>query len=259
VSGFTAAVAIAAGALFLALGVRYPRVQQPLVRSGFHADLVHAAVNGPMIDAVIAYVLLIVWSPGLMRAEPLWLQAITFLILGDLVKWTVHMLHHRVPFLWRFHRLHHCTQQMDALSAVRLHPVEVLLSRSVFAAVFICLAGVHPAILVTYSTLDAVQGLWIHSNTRVKTRRLNYILSTQEFHHWHHANDPRAVNRNFGGFLSIWDWIFGTAYCPADEEPDSFGIPEMPTPPARYLDHLLSPLVPVAARPDVMGAGDRAS
>jgi sterol desaturase/sphingolipid hydroxylase (fatty acid hydroxylase superfamily) len=64
------------------------------------------------------------------------------------------------------------------------------------------------------------------------------VLATQEFHHWHHANDAAAINRNFGGFLSIWDWIIGTAHCPRDREVPGFGVTDTESP-RRYRDHLM--------------------
>ena len=123
------------------------------------------------------------------------------------------VLQHYVPPLWRLHRVHHSTEQLDAISYARTHPLECLLN----------------------------QGLWAHSNTHLRTGWLNYILATQEFHHWHHAKDFRAINKNFGGFLSIWDWMFGTAYCPRDREVAGFGTADLWPPPTRYHDQLLSP------------------
>jgi sterol desaturase/sphingolipid hydroxylase (fatty acid hydroxylase superfamily) len=246
-----ASIAIVGCLLFLILGSLRPRFAQPAVREGMPADLSHAVVNGLLLDVPLALSLgaLSSWIErafgvgylGLLRGTSLWLQAAVFLIGGDLVKWTLHMLHHRVPLLWRLHRLHHCTRQMDALSAARMHPIEVYVNRLVFLALFVLVLGIDPRIALAYSVLDVLQGVWIHSNTHVRLRWLNYVLSTQEFHHWHHADDPAARDKNFGGFLSVWDWIFGTAYCPADRTVHGFGIAEMPSPPTGYRQHLLMP------------------
>src|SRR5512134_1018210 len=101
------AVAIVGSALFLMLGYRHPRFRQPVLRSGLAADVLHALVNGVLLDLPIAVTLQSITtgvgqSPGtgmlrLLANEPLWLQAAVFLVGGDLVKWILHVLQHRVP------------------------------------------------------------------------------------------------------------------------------------------------------------------
>lgn len=248
-----AILAVAGGAVFMLLGVRYPRFTQPALRQGLFADFIHALVNSLLLDIPLAISLSAVscWierSLGvryleLLSHQSLWLQTMAFLMGGDLVKWTIHMLHHRVPVLWRFHRLHHCTRQMDAISLVRTHPVEVYLNRVVFLTLMMVVAGIDKRIVVLYSAADLLQGLWVHSNTHLHLGWLNYIFATQEFHHWHHANTPEAFNKNYGGFFSVWDWVFGTAYCPKGRAVPGFGIPEVKLPPTRYRDHLLTPFL----------------
>lgn len=239
--------AVAAAALFMLLGWWRPRHPRPLLRRDFVTDLAHALVNGPGLDVPLAVVLaglstgLAPLGQGLLRAQPTWLQALVLLVLGDLVKWTLHVLQHRVPLLWRFHRLHHSVQQLDALTAIRSHPVEVFVNRLTFAT-FVLVLGVNPAVVAVYAFLDLLQGLWVHSNTHTRLGWLNRLVATQEFHHWHHADDPAAIDRNFGGFLSIWDWLFGTAYCPSDREINGYGLRELDPPPNGYLGHLLVPL-----------------
>ena len=245
-----ALIGCAAGATLLAAGHIRPRFQQPLLRAGLSADLTHAIVNGALLDlpmtlilrAAAAGLLDAVGTRGLLLLAdtPLWQQIVVFLFAGDLLKWSIHVLHHRVPFLWRLHQVHHSTRQMDALSHARSHPLEFLLNRVPFLVVFVVVLGIDARVIAWYSAIDLVQGLWVHSNTRLRTGPLKFVIATQEFHHWHHANDPAAIDRNFGGFLSIWDWLFGTAYCPSDRDVPSFGVPgHEPSP--RYGDHLLMP------------------
>jgi len=247
-----------AAALLLAAGQIRPRFQQPLLRAGFGADLTHAVVNGALLDVPIAILLQAIaaaleHTADLPRAEssgqgalrlladaPIWCQIVVFLLAGDLLKWSIHVLHHRVPLLWRLHKVHHSTRQMDALSHARSHPLEFVLNRVPLLAIFVVVLGIDLRVIAWYSALDLVQGLWVHSNTHVRTGALKFLIATQEFHHWHHANDPKAVNRNFGGFLSIWDWLLGTAYCPADREVPGFGLADIESQ-SRYSEHLLMP------------------
>jgi len=237
-----ALIGCAAGAMFLAAGHFRPLFQQPLLRAGLRADLTHAIVNGVLLDLPMALILRAA-TPGafLLADAPLWQQIVVFLFVGDLLKWSIHMLHHRVPFLWRLHQVHHSTRQMDALSHARSHPLEFLLNRVPFLVLFVVVLGIDPRVIAWYSAMDLVQGLWVHSNTRLRTGPLKFVIATQEFHRWHHANDPAAIDRNFGGFLSIWDWLFGTAYCPSNRDVPAFGVPGLDPSPS-YRDHLMMPL-----------------
>ena len=243
----TAFVAIAGAALFLTAGYVRPRFRQPPLRRGLAADLLHAFVNGVLLDVPVSFALggigttleAAVGSNNLrlFSEASLCSQALVFLFAGDFIKWSVHYLQHHVSCLWRLHRLHHATEELDALSAVRTHPVECLVNRLPFLTATVLVLGIDLRIVLAYSALDTLQGLWAHSNTKMRTRWLNYIFATQEFHHWHHATAPEARNRNFGGFLSIWDWILGTAYCPRDRDVEAVGLTGIRSP-SRYRDHL---------------------
>ena len=245
-----ALIGCVAGATLLAAGHIRPHFRQPLLRAGLSADLTHAIVNGALLDLPMALILRAaaagllsgIGSPGLLLLAdaPLGLQIVVFLFVGDLLKWSIHVLHHRVPFLWRLHQVHHSTRQMDALSHARSHPLEFLLNRVPFLVLFVVVLGIDARVIAWYSAIDLVQGLWVHSNTRLRTGPLKFVIATQEFHHWHHANDPAAFDKNFGGFLSIWDWLFGTAYCPSNRDVPAFGVPGL-EPSPRYRDHLRMP------------------
>lgn len=246
-----ALIGCVAAAALLAAGHVRPRVRQPLIREGFAADLTHALVNGVLLDLPVALALRAV-AAGLedalgARADqplthaPLWQQAIVFLLVGDLLKWSIHALHHHVPILWRLHQVHHSTRQMDALSHARSHPVEFLLNRIPFLVLFVVALGVDARVIACYSAFDLVQGRWVHSNTRLRTGPLKFIIATQEFIAGITRTNPAAIDRNFGGFLSIWDWLFGTAYCPSTRDVPGFGIAGV-EPSPHYTDHLLMPL-----------------
>jgi sterol desaturase/sphingolipid hydroxylase (fatty acid hydroxylase superfamily) len=84
-----------------------------------------------------------------------------------------------------------------------------------------------------------VTGLWAHLNVRWRLRALQPIVLTPEFHHWHHANEPEAINTNFAGLLPVWDIMFGTYRMPADRRPQVYGISEAM--PATMAGQLASP------------------
>ncbi len=174
-----ALIGCVAAATLLAAGYIRPRFQQPLLRAGLSADLTHAIVNGALLDLPMAFILRAaaagllnaIGTPGLLLLAdaPLWLQIVVFLFVGDLLKWSIHVLHHRVPFLWRLHQVHHSTRQMDALSHARSHPLEFLLNRVPFLMLFVVVLGIDARVIAWYSAIDLVQGLWVHSNTRLRT------------------------------------------------------------------------------------------
>ena len=212
------------------------------------ADLLHALVNGVLLDVLLAFLLRNIalgleQSLGtswlrLLSGAPLWQQAIILLVAGDFLKWLTHRLQHAIPALWRLHRLHHSSQELDALSHARSHPIESLINRLPFLAIFVLVLGIDLRLIAAFSSIDLLQGLWAHSNTHVRLGWVNYIFATQEFHHWHHADDAKAVDKNFGGFLSVWDWVFHTAYCPEAGEIERFGLPETKSP-RTYKEHVL--------------------
>ena len=256
------AIGVLAAVCFLTAGSLRPRFRQPLLRPGLGADLMHVLVNGALLDTPVAATVRLAQgtidgsttAAGVLSQAPLWLQIVVLVLAGDLMKWSIHRLHHRIPCLWRLHRLHHSTTQLDSLSHARSHPLEFLLNRIPFLVTFVVILGIDLRVIAVYSALDLVQGLWVHSNTHVPTPWLNRVLATQEFHHWHHADDPAAVNKNFGGFLSVWDWLAGTAYCPQGRDVPGFGL-RGAMPAKRYWDHLISPFIKEPRSAEV--AGDR--
>jgi sterol desaturase/sphingolipid hydroxylase (fatty acid hydroxylase superfamily) len=232
----------------LAAGHYWPRFPQRLLRDGWVADLLHALVNGVVLHLILAAFLRnlsfgIDQSLGsqylrVLSMMPLWGQGVVLLIAGDLLKWVTHRVQHAIPALWRLHRLHHSSRELDALSHGREHPIECLINRLPFLVIFVVILGIDLRLIAIFSAVDLLQGLWAHSNTHVRVPWLNYVFATQEFHHWHHADTPDAFDKNFGGFLSIWDWVFRTAYCPRDREITGFGLAEV-KPPRSYWKQIL--------------------
>lgn len=176
--------------------------------------------------------------PETWASLPIWLALPALFVVTDLFNYGVHRASHEVPVLWRFHRVHHSSRHIDWLATARGHPVDQVLA---FVVVTI------PAIVVGASTTSGlvVVALFVypfvcHANISVTGGRLDALLVTPRFHHWHHAAQRRAINRNYGSVLSIWDRIFGTAV-DAEDFPPAYGTPEMPDDLPSYLDHLTSP------------------
>jgi sterol desaturase/sphingolipid hydroxylase (fatty acid hydroxylase superfamily) len=154
-----------------------------------------------------------------------------FLLL-DLIRYLVHRCEHAVPFLWRFHALHHSDPDVDVTTSVRHHPVEYLFASAAYWVAVIVLD--IPAIVVLSHGLavfgtSAVQ----HGNIRLPERLERYlqpVLITTDLHRVHHSVVFEQANANYGSVFSIWDRLFGTytSLSRAQHESIVFGVRELP-------------------------------
>jgi len=179
------------------------------------------------------------WVPldfrAAVAAQPWWFQAVQVILLSDLFVYWGHRLQHRVPFLWRFHSIHHSAEHLDWLAAHREHPIDTVYTMGLINLPAFMLG--FP--LETLAGLAAFRGIWaiyIHSNVRLPIGPLRWFVGAPELHHWHH--DRARDAGNYANISPLMDIAFGTYRCP-DHEPESFGIHE---PISRsYLGQMLHP------------------
>lgn len=137
----------------------------------------------------------------------------------DLTIYAQHVIFHRVPVLWRLHRTHHADIDLDVTTGLRFHPLEILISYAVKAAV-IALLGVGPWAVVAFEIALNALALFNHANVSLPPaleKLLRLAIVTPEMHEVHHSRVPRDLNSNFGFNFSIWDRLFRTfAQAPAD-------------------------------------------
>jgi sterol desaturase/sphingolipid hydroxylase (fatty acid hydroxylase superfamily) len=171
------------------------------------------------------------------RAQPDWIEFAELLVLADLGFYLAHRLFHAVPSLWRFHAVHHSSERLDWLATYRVHPVDQVLNSTIIALPGVIL-GFSPGVLLAYAILYRWHAMLLHSNVRVGLGPLDRWIATPLYHHWHHADEAQAYDRNFGGQLVIWDRLFGTFY---EEKrlPRLYGVGG--NVPASYPAQLLSP------------------
>jgi sterol desaturase/sphingolipid hydroxylase (fatty acid hydroxylase superfamily) len=174
---------------------------------------------------------------GPVGAQPIWLQVLEMVVLVDFIDYWTHRWFH-VSRFWRFHAIHHSTEQMTWLASARMHPVNDFITR---------LCQVVPVVLVGFS-LTAVLVvvpfivffvIILHSNLNWDYGPFRWVLVSPLYHRWHHTSDPEGLDKNFAGFLPIWDLLFGTAYFPP-REPTKFGVNHNP-PPETFWGQLLYP------------------
>jgi sterol desaturase/sphingolipid hydroxylase (fatty acid hydroxylase superfamily) len=150
---------------------------------------------------------------------------VTILALDLLIYW-LHRLLHMNSFLWRAHRVHHSDVALDATSAVRFHPLEILLSMVVKIAAILVLAAPWQAVL-TFEILLNSFALFTHANLRLPERferLLRRVLVTPEMHRIHHSVRPEEHDSNFAFHLSIWDRLFGSYRDKPRDAPESFAL-----------------------------------
>lgn len=159
---------------------------------------------------------------GYVRAWPLISQVIVVLVFTDFMEYWYHRASHTLPILWRFHRVHHMSEQLDWLSTTRQHPVdEVLLqiATNLFAAVI----GFSFASLTSVVLLIKVHTALVHSNIRFRFLPLSRLVVTPHYHHWHHSAEAAGSRSNYANFFPFWDLLFGTFRLPK-HSPSAYGL-----------------------------------
>ena len=162
---------------------------------------------------------------------PVFVRGTVWILLGDFTTYWVHRLQHASRFVWAFHSTHHSQEQLNFATTTRFHPVDHFISDTVKYFPQLLLGASPMSWLPLYLMMEFIS---VTQHSRIKWRfgPLSKILVTPRFHSFHHSTDPRHFNKNFGGLLSIWDHIFGTAV-DAAEQPTEYGLTDIKMPTLR--------------------------
>lgn len=226
---------------------KYPG--QPTFRPQWNVDLTYFFLNTLLVQVMT----LLTMQPALVFFDwarvaaiqefvagiPVLLQIPLVLLVADLTQYWAHRTFHRVPFLWRFHAIHHSAQAMDWLAGSRLHLVDSIATRAL-TYVPIYVLGFSEAALYVYVVVVVVQATFIHANVRWEFGGIRRYIVTPWYHHWHHAAEAEAVNKNFLVHTPLWDWAFGTLHTPA-RWPAAYGLNGKDEMPANWAGQFIHP------------------
>jgi len=147
-----------------------------------------------------------------MLGMPLWVAGILAFIVLDFAVWLEHVVSHKWRWLWRIHRMHHADTGFDLTTALRFHPLEIVLSMVWKAAIIIALGAPPVAVLVFEIVLNGA-AMFNHANIKLPKAVdavLRLLVVTPDMHRIHHSTDPRETDSNYGFNLAIWDRMFST-------------------------------------------------
>src|SRR5436305_3480416 len=232
----TAAVIIVGGGLMLAAERIAPlrrtvepklrRIVRNLSTGGISLALV-TLLQAPILHPVASWI--VRNRIGLLQLVhlPRWIEVVIGIVLLDYTLWWWHWATHRIPFVWRFHLVHHIDRDMDTTTALRFHFGELALSIPIRAAQMIAI-GVDPQILWLWQTILFAAILFHHANFRLPLRFeqiLVRFIVTPRMHGIHHSNRIGETNSNWSSILSIWDFLHRTLVLDVPQERVVIGVP----------------------------------
>ncbi|MBK8208468.1 MAG: sterol desaturase family protein [Planctomycetes bacterium] len=206
--------------------------RQKVLRAGWHVDLAHFAASHVAIGVIallsvapahllFSWVLESEFRDWVASLHPV-LQFVLVVLTVEFANYWVHRAFHRVPWLWRLHAVHHSSREMDWLAGSRLHLGDILITRAAgFVPVFVL--GFEQGPIYAYVLLISFHAVLIHANARIEFGWLDRVLTSPKFHHWHHADKPEALDKNFAVLVPLWDDLFGTALR-TRQWPQSYGL-----------------------------------
>ena len=190
----------------------------------FARDVAVFAITAVMTSALQR----VFYRPVVERLERRKATIVTDVLLLDYTLWIWHWLNHRVPFLWRFHRVHHVDLDLDTATALRFHFGELALSVP-FRILQVTLIRPDPAALKAWERMLLASIVFHHSNTRLPfalERRLVRLLVTPRMHGIHHSDVLDETNSNWSSLFTFWDQIHGTFRLDVPQEAITIGVPK---------------------------------
>ena len=215
--------------LFVVIEKLFPLYRgQPVFRAEWQTDLKHFAVNHFLVGLILLTVNFLInhafgWLVShdfqlAVRAIPFVWQLLLCILVADLAQYWTHRAYHEVPFLWKFHAVHHSAKTMDWLAGSRQHMLELVATRVLVLAPLFVL-GFSEAVMNAYIIIVGFQAVFNHANVHLPWGPLKYLIVTPDFHPWHHSSDTEAIDRNYAAHYAFLDYLFGTTVKVTKEKP----------------------------------------
>jgi len=174
---------------------------------------------------------------------PIWLQFVLMFVLADFIQWNVHRMLHKVPWLWKFHQIHHSTKEMGFAAHLRFHWMETIVYKSIqYLPLALIGFGIDDFFII--HIIAVLLGHLNHANINVDYGVFKYLFNNPKMHIWHHAKvlPKNTYGVNFGISLSVWDYLFNTNYIPNDGRDIELGFEGDEAVPEQTVQQLIYPL-----------------
>lgn len=227
------------------------RTISPL-RQGWRTDLAYFFMSHVLVQFILILVTAstatisgLAAFPGLkaaIQSLSVWGQFLLAVFVADMTQALLHRAYHNVPWLWRFHAVHHSSREMDWLAGSRIHFVEIVLTRSVVLLPLLIL-GFSTSAVNAYVILVGLQAVLAHANLGIRFGWLEYLLVLPRYHHWHHARHKDYLDVNYAIHLPLVDMLMGTFKLPRDQDawPGEYGVMKLETVPRGILRQHMMP------------------
>lgn len=173
---------------------------------------------------------------------PLWLHLILALMMLDLIgAYLIHLIQHKVAWMWHFHKVHHIDTSIDVTTALRHHPVENVLRVGALVTAIVTM-GIPIWMVMLYQSLSALMSQFNHANIRLPgwlDKGLSWIIVSPDMHKVHHSRYQPETDSNYANIFSIWDRLFGTFVTVPDTTRIRYGLDEYQEPRYQEVGSLL--------------------
>jgi sterol desaturase/sphingolipid hydroxylase (fatty acid hydroxylase superfamily) len=178
---------------------------------------------------------------GPLARQPKVLIVIETLVVSDFMTYWAHRLMHTVPWLWRFHAIHHSATTIRWSTTGRNHPVNEFVNY-LLAIVPCFLLGLPLSGVLSLVLVLQWYAILAHSDAKLSFGRLSWLFASPIYHHWHHTPTSEGGSKNFANMFALWDRLFGSFYLPLDRKPEHYGLDDEVIP-ENYLAQLVYPFV----------------
>jgi sterol desaturase/sphingolipid hydroxylase (fatty acid hydroxylase superfamily) len=220
--------------IFVAFEKMFPLYKNQVVfRKDWQIDLTHFLVNHFLVGIILLTVNFLIHRVfgWMVRSDfQMMVQHISFvpqlllcILVADMMQYWTHRAYHEVPFLWKFHAIHHSAKVMDWMAGSRMHVLELIFTRvAVLGPLYVF--GFEKSVMDAYIIIVGFQAVFNHANVHLPWGPLKYLIVTPDFHHWHHSSDQEALDRNYAAHYAFLDYLFGTVAKADRPFPKEYGV-----------------------------------